>query len=189
MIITCDSSCNMGYIYLQSLNNTDIFENNRLSNYFDISKIQIPLLNGDNIIADLEKLKLMPKNYWDAYQDKEFEEEYRNDLDDDGYMVGIELNSRKESFLKLINLEVFKVYELSWHKTLHYFATFDSLNVVLDPGNFIYSFTSAKDAFVIIKKKQDENVALIKGLITCREDKYPVKYLSNPMFVLWENNF
>jgi hypothetical protein len=127
-----------------------------------------------------------------------YDTEYGNDIDDDGYIAGIELTLNHDRFIDLVRNEVFKVIRTEWRNREFHLITFDYADEVFKPENVIYKLTDEEDAFVIVQlvepeklgyQHTDENdqkrpVALFKGFISAREDIYPLEYLLKPQFLL-----
>lgn len=185
MIVTCDVSCNMGYIYVRTL--LMCFNENSKSNgdqLIDGISLNIPCENSSNIAYLLNKLILSNKTYSQALEDLDIDQEYCNDLDENGYLIAIELNLNEADFNRLIKTNSFRVYEKVWENKDFYLVTFDSEDEVFSEGNIIYPLTKDNDAFVIVKIIGKYNIGLIKGLITSRNDIYPIEYLKEPQFML-----
>jgi hypothetical protein len=178
MIITCDSDCSMGYIYLKPKKRSEILEGNTIEGL----KTIIPLLDGTEIQKSIEKIPLITKTYYEAKIDGDFIEEYYNDLDQDGYMIGVELTLYKKDFINKIKAQVFKIFVIEKEDKIYNFITLDDLEKVLNPSNSMYPLTKEKDCFVIVEKK--EKTGYIKALISSRDDIYPLKYLITPKFII-----
>ena len=126
-----------------------------------------------------------------------YDTEYGNDLDYEGYISGIELNLTAKEFINLIENQAFKIYRTEWKNREFHLVTFDHLENALNPENFIYKLNDKEDAFVIVKLEKPEKlgyqytserekrpIALFKGLISARNDIYPLNYLMKPEFYL-----
>ena len=197
MIITCQSSINMGYIYLMPIcNNKDISEgykeyltNNDLSRYVNINSMRIPI--NDNFIHTdlLDRMKISERTYKEARgKVEEFGEEYLNDLDANGYMEGIELNLSKDRLLTLIQDNSFQIFKHHWIGKDFIILTLDRIENVFDIDNIIYPFSNMRDAFAIVHIDERYQTGLIKGIISAREDLYPLSYLCKPDFILWDDD-
>lgn len=187
MRATCDTACNMGYIHLMSPNNNiDHFAVNSIENYVDKSKMKIPQLNGLGILDKLNSLKIADKTYRQALADGEFEEEYYNDWEEDGYMSGIELKLNKHTLLAYIKRQVFRVYNLVWQSKDYLVVTLNYHGEVFNPDNIIFPLNANKDVWVIMKIIEGSKTGLVTALISSRKDLYPIGYLTKPLFYLWE---
>lgn len=195
MIITCESKTRMCYIYLQPyIKNKSVYDlykvhlnNNGLKKYVDLQTLKIPIFNSSMYQAALTQMKVCEKTYRDAsIYAKDFGEEYQNDLDESGYMVGIELNLSKDNFLDLIGHSAFQIYKFNWLNKDFIILTLDKSENVFNLNNKIYPFTDKKDAFAIVHIENKYHIGLIKGIISAREDIYPTEYLCKPDFILWD---
>ncbi|MFF0831277.1 hypothetical protein ACFYU8_31045 [Brevibacillus sp. NPDC003359] len=189
MIITCDAYCNMGYIYLQQpgkeIVDSQREKDNKISRYVDPSLLHIPLVVDLNRGKLLDDMQLSAKTYKMAIGD-EIDEEYQNDLDEQGYMTGIELNLSRDRLVHLLENKAFVVYRTEWKGKPFHLATLDIDHKVFDSSNVIYPLNEKQDAFVIIEVKGEYQIGLVKALLTRRDDLYPVEYLLAPQFILSE---
>ncbi|MED4780948.1 hypothetical protein [Brevibacillus choshinensis] len=188
MIITCDAFCNMGYIYLQppSKDKVDYHskKDNSIAKYVDISSITMPLEIDTHKGNLLNNMRLSHVTYKKAVGN-EFEDEYRNDLDKNGYIIGIELSLSKDRFVNLITNGAYKIIQTEW-KGLHYHITTFDYDKVFDSRNVIYPLSVTNDAYLIVEITSKDKTGFIKALITARDDLYPIDYLLNPQFILSE---
>ncbi len=191
MIITCESNTRMGYIYLMPnyrIMNIYENENNDINKYVDMKSINIKVNETLMHINQLKQMRISEYLYRDvSYKGKEFTEEYHNDLDENGYMIGIELNLSKEKFLRLIKNKSFQIYQLNWMKSNFILLTLDIFDNVFDSNNILYPFSERKDVFAIVQIEGKYNTGLIKGILSSRDDLYPIEYLRRPEFILWDN--
>ena len=77
-----------------------------------------------------------------------------------------------------------------------FLITFDRLKAVLDSSNIMYPLTINKDVYAITNIQTGSfyhegclhryKIVFIKGLLSSRNDKYPIEYLTIPEFVLFE---
>ncbi|MED1801999.1 hypothetical protein [Brevibacillus porteri] len=189
MIITCDAYCSMGYIYLQPPNKkiSEYHETkeNSIANYVDLSSLHIPLLTDMCMEQLLETMRLSYQTYREAVG-TEVGEEYKNDLDDNGYIIGVELNLSKEKFIDLVANGAYKLYKTEWRSFPYHIATFDHQHKVFDSNNVIYPLSQRNDVFLIIEITKQYNIGLVKALISRRDDLYPVDYFLSPQFILSE---
>ena len=131
----------------------------------------------------LSQMRLATKTYRESV-DKSFHCEYWNDLDSEGYMMGIELYLTEETFLPLVAHQAFKLYDIRWRNSDFRMLTLDAYHDVLNKNNVIYPLTSEKDAFVIVAIDPSSKIGKIMALISARDDLYPIDYLRNPLFML-----
>lgn len=183
MIVTCDSSCNMGYIYLipHTKDNEDL---KNIDKYVNMDLIQIPFFNNADIREKFQKLQLMDKTYVDALAGDEFSEEYCNDKRDD-YFIGIELTLYKEKFINLIKEQAYRIYKFLWfdYKPFHLICL-DKLENIFTTANILYPMNVNRDVYVVCHI--NEEICYIKGIISARDDLYPLNYLLKPEFYLYE---
>lgn len=187
MDITCDQSCDMGYIYLQKNNKDymDIYDDREL-----LAANQ-PIEVIDNIYLKLNKLNWPDKKYRDALKDGDFIEEFQNDLDQDGYMKGIELRLTEER-LKII-IENFKIATFELNNTQFNYLSFYPDQMTFDPENRVYALTEKEDVYVIVSKSEDRHyqitlgegssltpkIAYVRALIFKDDSPYDIDYLKN----------
>lgn len=190
MHITWDEKCNMGYIHLVPRGRQIRREkDHNLVSYlgFDEKEIDIPLIEGYDLNDILDDMRLMKTTYKDAiriYLD--FDEEFQNDVDDKGYLEGIELSIDKEKLIKIFEEKAFKIYKTIWKEKKYYLLTLDVHESVFDYNNVIYPLTDKEDAFVIVNVMLFMNqfkIGFIKGIITTENDIYSIEYLMNPQFI------
>lgn len=187
MQITCDPKVGMGYIYLVPPEKHHILGNSSISRkYLPESNLRIPILDGTHLLGDLDRIKIATKTYEEALNDLEFDAEYRNDLNEEGYITGIELTLWKSKFIELIKQEAYKIYRINWRSKDFDLVTFDLEKKVISSNNVIYSLTENQDVYVILDIEPKYKIAHVKGLLSSREDIYPVTYLAEPNFILWE---
>lgn len=178
----------MGYIYLQppSGNVSEYQDGNKIANYFKLSEMRIPFVTESGINTRLDKMEMARKTYSEALDEGEVDEEYYNDKDENGYVKGIELNLSKEVFINSIKQEVYKGYFINWGLKDFILVTLDLHENVFNFNNIIYPLSKNNDVFLIVKVEKKYRTALIKALISARDNLYPVDYLLYPNFVLWE---
>lgn len=190
MDITCDQSCDIGYIYLQK------FSNNYKNNY-DKSRLiasSQPIEVIKNVYLKLNKLNWPHKKYIDALMDGDFIEEFQNDLDENAYLKGIELELTPERLEKLIKNYKLATFELN--DTHYYYIAFAGDEEVFNSDNYVYSFSDQEDAFIITNLSQkrryqiqvnSENkssrkflspkIISIKAIIFKEDSPYDLEYL------------
>ncbi|MFW5687100.1 MAG: hypothetical protein ACOCXL_02810 [Halanaerobium sp.] len=191
MDITCDQSCDMGYIYLQQ------FSKHYEKNY-DKSRLiasNQPIEVVDNVYLKLNKLNWPDKKYIDAIMDGDFIEEFQNDLDDNAYIKGIELQLTESRLESLI--ENYKIATFEFNDSQYYYIAFAEDEAVFNSKNYVYAFNKKEDAFVIIsrseerryqitlndnqksKKSLSPKIAFIRALIFKEDSPYDVDYLKS----------
>lgn len=157
MDITCDQSCDMGYIYLQkfSQHSEDNYDQSRLI----ASSQPIEVIN--NIYLKLNKLNWPDKIYIDALMDGDFIEEFQNDLDDNAYIKGIELELNKKRLENII--ENYKLATFEFDNSQFYYIAFVKDTAVFNPQNYVYAFSDKEDAFVIINRSNQRRYQITLG--------------------------
>ncbi len=191
MDITCDQSCDMGYIYLQKRNKNH-------SNNFDNRKLiaaNQPIEVLENIYLKLNKLNWPDKKYIDAIMDGDFIEEFQNDLDENAYLKGIELQLTEERLDNII--KNFKIATFEFNNSQYYYLAFDDEDKIFDPQNYVYAFSKKDDAFVVVsrsdkrryqislgegeesQKSLSPNIAFIRALIFKEDSPYDIDYLKS----------
>jgi hypothetical protein len=196
MKITCIDS--MGYIYLKPHESSSsvAMEHNTLSDYVNPEQMKIPYSTNEQLSAILDQIPLFP-NTFKTEQGKSYETEYGNDLDEQGYLNGIELTLTSERFIELISQQTIQIIKTHWRNEVFHLIAFDHMDNVLHPDNHIYKLTDAEDAFVIVYLEKPENlgyfisdgqiqppIALFRAFLTARDDIYPLEYLLKPEFIL-----
>lgn len=185
MIITCEVSCNMGYIYLRPpYMHFDVNSKSNITEFYTEIKPIIPYEKSEDISSLLNRLTLSSKTYSKALDEGELGQEYCNDRDENGYLIGIELDLSELEFIKHIKANSYRVYEIAWRNKNFHMVTFDNRVTVFDIDNIIYPLTNDNDTFVVVKIESRYNIGLITAFITGREDLYPTEYLKKPQFML-----
>ena len=189
MLITCDNNMQMGYIYLMPNETTAEYtlEKSDIGLYYDVNSLSIPRIKWLGMGHNLSQMRLATKTYREAV-DKAFHCEYWNDLDSEGYMMGIELYLTEEMLLPLVAHQAFKLYDIHWRNRDFRVLTLDAYLDVLNKDNIIYPLSSEKDAYVIIAIDPVSQVGRIMALISARDDLYPIDYLQKPLFSLANSN-
>ncbi|NHN29626.1 hypothetical protein [Paenibacillus agricola] len=203
MKITCYYSdhSDMGYILLKPRleDQVDEFESskNEITHHLQPEQITIPYVT-DEVVSPYLDLMTIAANTFEEDYEVGYDTEYGNDMDDEGYISGIELTLYHDRFIDLVKNQVFKVIRTEWRNREFHLITFDYADEVFKPENVIYKLTDEEDAFVIVQliepktlgyQYTDENdqkraVALFRGLISARDDIYPLEYLLKPQFLL-----
>ena len=185
MVITCDNSMQMGYIYLMPNETTAEYtlEKSDIGLYYDIKSLSIPRIKWLSLGQSLSQMRVATRTYREAV-DNAFHCEYWNDLDNEGYMIGIELYLTEERFLPLVAHQAFKVYDIRWRNHDFRVLTLDAYHDVINKNNVIYPLSTEKDAFVIVAVDPLSKIGKIMALISARDDLYPIEYLLKPLFML-----
>lgn len=185
MLITCDNTMQMGYIYLMPNDTTAEYtlEKSDIGLYYDVKSLSIPRIKWLSLGQSLSQMRLATKTYREAV-DNAFHCEYWNDLDGEGYMMGIELYLTEELLLPLVAHQAFKLYDIRWRNRDFRVLTLDAYHDVFNKINVIYPLSTEKDAFVIIAIDPLSKVGKIMALISARDDLYPIDYLQKPLFML-----
>jgi len=175
----------MGYIYLMPNETTAEYtlEKSDIGLYYDIKSLSIPRIKWLGMGHSLSQMRLATKTYREAV-DNAFHCEYWNDLDGEGYMMGIELYLTEEMLLPLVAHQAFKLYDIRWRNRDFRVLTLDAYLDVLNKNNIIYPLTSEKDVYIIISIDPVSQVGKIMALISARDDLYPIDYLQKPLFSL-----
>ncbi|MBD2872555.1 hypothetical protein [Paenibacillus arenilitoris] len=194
----CDQSSNMGYIYLQppAVIRNAIETENKLNNYLNPNQISIPYITDISIALFLDQMRVAA-NTFDADYGDIYDTEYGNDMDGNGYIIGIELNLYPDRFVDLIYNQAYKVIQTEWKDREFHVVTLDHEDNVFKPENIIYKLTDQEDAFIVVQLVEPEllgyhytnienrhPIAFFKALISARNDIYPLEYLLNPDFVM-----
>lgn len=187
MRITCDASCDMGYIYLMPPKRIYSNDVNHLGKYVEQENVEIPIIWNNEISNKIDSLKLMSKTYRNAvYKYFDINMDYCNDLDNEGYIIGVELDLRKKKFIELIVNKAFSIIRGNWKNKEVCVLTLDMIDKVFSADNIIYPLNKKRDTFVIVYIEPRYKIGLIKALITYRNDIYPIDYLKVPEFILRE---
>ncbi len=181
----------MGYIYLQppSEQTTDKYhkkQNDLLTYIADPHLLRIEPLRTVGVVSYLEKMRQSDITYAKALDIGEIDAEYENDMDEHGYLIGIELDLSKDRLLRIIHDDVFRYYKLLWHSKLLQMYTFDEARAVFDHQNVIYPLTDEHDSFVIVQVDEKYRTGMIKAFLTANQDLYPHDYMVRPDFILTE---
>ncbi|MCQ6561488.1 hypothetical protein [Paenibacillus mendelii] len=194
----CDANASMGYIYLKPTKyaTATAGSDHELAKYIDPNQVCIPYVTDNNLAADLDRMKIPPNTF---KQDcgTAYDTEYGNDMDPQGYIIGIELTLKHQRFIELVNQQAFKVIQTHWRDWQYHVVTFDHMENVFKPGHLLYKLTNDEDAFIIVELAAPEElgitysnmddkrpIAIFKALISARDDIYPLEYLLKPNFVL-----
>ncbi|MEJ6949423.1 hypothetical protein [Natronospora cellulosivora (SeqCode)] len=190
MIITCDSSCNMGYFYLMPPAKED-YRNEDLYDIFEKRAIR----DGRGLMAKLDKMEFINAPYHETIFDLGLIEDYQNDMTEDDYMLGVELELSYAQLMKRVKGDAFNTYTINWQEDDYYLFTLNNNKKVFDDNNFACPMNDKKDTFLILSKdkkqklnflldegsmqKVIEKIVLVEGFITKRTDLYSLEYLSS----------
>jgi len=185
VLITCDNIMQMGYIYLMPNETIAEYtlEKSDIGLYYDINSLSIPRIKWLGLGQSLSQMRLATKTYKEGI-DKAFHCEYWNDLDNEGYMMGIELYLTEERLLPLVAHQAFKLYDIRWRNRDFRVLTLDAHHDVFHKNNVIYPLSTEKDAYVIVAIDSLSKIGKIMALISARDDLYPIDYLQKPLFML-----
>lgn len=183
MLITCDTTCNMGYFYLMpGRHQYRQREKHLLKKSTDLS-------DGDSFILSLLKMEYINKPYPEVLRDRYLLEEYQNDMTEDGYMKGVELDLSYKELMNRIDGNAFQLYTLDWVNDNYYLLTLNRHEKALNNSNYICPMNSNQDTYIIFSidskdiivdfEEYTVNQVSIEGLITFRTDLYPLEYLKN----------
>lgn len=184
IVITYDTSVSMGYIYLQpSRRYLNFLKENKddLISYVGNHKCKISFLTDEFILEKLQQLKRSTKIYSHALYDGELNQEYQNDLDQDGYLIGIELSLHPERFSTLLQ-HAFRCYSLIWNERPMHLYTFEEDDLVFYSRNILYPLHWDRDSYIIVYRDPKNQIGYIRGLLTANEERYPSSYLLQPLF-------
>lgn len=199
MKITCyysEDGPDMGYIYLMP-NARDVDEYpNEIMEHIDPDNMIIPYGEEPDAGKLLNAMEMAAETFRKDY-DTRFDTEYGNDLDEEGYIKGIELFLPKNRFIELINSSAFRVIRTLWQDKPYHVVTFEQEANVFHPDNMIYKLTEQDDVWMIVQlvepeilgfrypdPSQRKLIVQFKALVSAREDLYPVDYLLSPRFIL-----
>jgi hypothetical protein len=178
----------MGYICLmQSRKTLNDYDRVQISKYRNANKINIPIINNDIKEGLVSELKLQEITYSEALATLKIDQEYCNDCEKSGYVIGIEMNLSKERFFDLLKNDGFVLYkDFKWKGNKYNILTFDFFENVFCRSNLIYPLTKDKDSFLIVQVEKKYRIGRIKALITNNEKIYPFEYLKELEFSLFD---
>ncbi|WP_248928641.1 hypothetical protein [Paenibacillus hamazuiensis] len=173
---------------------------NEITEYVSPDQIIIPYVEDSKVNSYLDQMTTAARTFKEDYK-VGYSTEYGNDMDEYGYITGIELRLSLEAFIDLVKNQAFKVIRTEWKNKEYHLISFDHEDIVFNPENVIYKLTDQEDAFVIVKLEEPEKlghhhldqkdrcpIALVKGLISARGDIYPLEYMLQPNFYLRKNS-
>jgi hypothetical protein len=172
--ITCyyGDHSSMGYISLKPIleNQFDEYEwsKNEITQHVHPDEITIPYVTDEIVSPFLDRMAVAAHTFEEDYEEG-YDTEYGNDMDDEGYITGIELTLYDDRFIDLVKNQVFKVIRTEWKNKEFHLITFDYLDEVFKPENVIYKLTDEEDAFVIVQlvKPEDEGYFLVEKGVRC----------------------
>lgn len=187
MIITCEQRHRIGYIYLQRPNPKftiwDDIENKAIEDYLDGVKAEIPMVKkGKELVDRIRGMTICDKTYLEDLDRQLFGEEYLNDKDRNGYIVGIELDLSKEELVRNIKEQIYKIYMIDWKHQNYILLTLSQEDKLFGKENIVYAANKNGDTYYIVSIVDD--TAYIRGIITRRLELYPIEYLKQPLFIL-----
>ncbi|ADO76205.1 hypothetical protein [Halanaerobium praevalens] len=159
---------NMGYIYLQDNYCCDEGET-------AFKRINSTLTADNKLSEQLNKLNWADKKYVEA-KNKDFIEEFQNDLADDLSIKGIEFEMKSKKFKKLI--DSYQIKSFKFRDNQYYCICFAPEAEIFEPKNYIYAFSEEENSFAIFKLKAENNynIAFFKALIFSEESSYNIDY-------------
>jgi len=174
----------MGYIYLMP------FFNKRRKNEKKLlkNKKKLELKNINAVEKRLYNMVVENMIYKKA-RGNLFMEEYINDLDEQGYLKGIELSLTKDRLFDMI--ENIKLYNINWNDDNFTLLLLDKEKIVFNKNNIIYPMTEKKDSFAIVSINEEfnsEKTGYIKGYFTRRYDLYPENFLQELEYIINNNS-
>ncbi len=189
----------MGYITLKppAVDKEATEAENEITEHMNPEKIIIPYITNSNIASSLDQMTVAPSTFKAEYENG-YDTEYGNDMDEQGYINGIELTLNHERFIDLVKNQAIKVIRTEWRNKEFHLVTFDHADNVFKPENVIFKLTDEEDAFVIVQLLEPEKlgyqytneadqkrpIALFEALISAKNDIYPLEYMMKPQFVM-----
>ena len=186
--ITCDARSSMGYIYLKPPSSL-MYDGRKhdIDSCVEGLRLKIPLIKDSFHGRIIQHFRLMDRTYKEALDNGDVDSEYCNDLDEFGYIEGIELNLHKDSFLQMIQSEAVKVFDIQWQGEQFNLVTLDLEERVFDDNNVVYPLSHKKDAYIIVNIEETYKIGLIKALIFKNNGIYSIDYMMMPEFVITSN--
>ncbi|NGZ75231.1 hypothetical protein [Saccharibacillus alkalitolerans] len=204
MRMTCfdDGYWPMGHIYLMPPTHRSTLEGlaGDILGHVPAERLHIPHIAepAEDPAPKLDRMKIAKLTYKQDFC-KGYDTLYGNDMDENGYITGIELNLTAKRMIELVNRQVFRVIDVRWKSRLFRLLTLDDSEKVFDERNILYRMSDREDVFVIAalsaheipdlseKARQDPvGIPIIRflGLLSSRDDLYPPEYLLKPDFYL-----
>ncbi|MDO3413040.1 hypothetical protein QWJ34_24970 [Saccharibacillus sp. CPCC 101409] len=205
MRITCyeEDGLGMGYIYLMphSYKNGADDPDNEIGERVAAERMVIPYIDdtaaGTDAAAGLDRMIVAEPTLLNDYGIG-YDTDFGNDLDANGYMIGIELRLDPDRFVKLIEEKAFRVIRTTWHGRAFNLVALGLPEDVFDERNVLYKMTEAEDVFVIVRLMTPAEFGVVyepapapsyrlaefRGLLSARDDLYPPAYLLEPEFIL-----
>ncbi|CAM4421977.1 hypothetical protein L1N85_26360 [Paenibacillus alkaliterrae] len=88
-------------------------------------------------------------NTFEADYEEDYDTEYGNDMDESGYLTGIELTLYHDRFIDLVKNQAFKVIRTEWRNREFHVIIFDHTENVFKSENVIYKLTD--ECFLQVK--------------------------------------
>ncbi|OWA34044.1 hypothetical protein B9G55_17070 [Saccharibacillus sp. O16] len=200
MRITCfdDGYWPMGYIYLmppeprfQTAN-----RDSEILHHVTPERLHIPRIAEDSptLIARLNRMRIAERTYRQDFRIG-YDTTYGNDMDQNGYITGIELDLSAERLIELLNQQAFRLLDLHWRDRSFRLLTLDHEDQVFQERNVLYRMSDEEDVFVIahVPKPKPfdptqpfgdpaDSLPTIRflGLLSARDDLYPPEFLLQP---------
>lgn len=134
-----------------------------ISKYARPENLVIPVLDGNEVNRKLADIKVSPSTYIEAIAVGEFEEEFHNDLDPEGYLYGVEVALTKEEFIRLVDGKHFRIYNSIFGGKDYHLVTLDTLDKVFGHKNIMYPLTDKTLVEnLVIGQRQESEVQWIK---------------------------
>ncbi|MET3548338.1 hypothetical protein ABID47_004968 [Paenibacillus favisporus] len=202
MKITCIESdyAHIGYVYLQPpFGKIPHPANCKLSQSIDISQIQIPFEKKPELGTYLDNMTMLPYSFRSGYHQEKFETEYGVDFDSSGYITGYEIGLSPTKFIKHIESQSYRLYESFWRNQTYHIFLLDEYSSVFSKNNMICPMNRKEDVYLIIQfvepealgvtvyPSEEKKITLIKALISAKPELYPLGYLLQPDFELFED--
>lgn len=202
MRMTCDGLASMGYIYLMPPAPHPILDTlpNNILELVPEEKLHIPHISApdEDPALKLDRMRIAELTYREDFGIS-YDTPYGNDMDKNGYIIGIESDLTSQRLAELLNAQAFRVIDTHWKGRDYRLLTLDTADNVFNERNTLYRMSDLEDAFVIAGFGQpkiamnEQNVVLesdnlplieFRGFLSSREDLYPLDFLLKPDFRL-----
>ncbi|OWR30768.1 hypothetical protein CDO73_09255 [Saccharibacillus sp. O23] len=202
MRMTCDGLASMGYIYLMPPAAHPVIDTlpNDIIELVPEEKLHIPYISApdEDPAPKLDRMRVAELTYREDFG-KGYDTPYGNDMDKNGYIIGIESDLTSQRLAELLNAKAFQVIDMHWRGRDYHLLTLDTAEKVFDERNTLYRMSDLEDVFVIVnfgKPKivmNEQNVVLdtddlplieFRGFLSSRDDLYPLDFLLKSDFRL-----
>lgn len=202
MRVTCDGLASMGYIYLMPPAPHPIIDTlpNDILELVPEEKLHISHISApdEDPAPKLDRMRIAELTYSEDFG-KGYDTFYGNDMNKNGYIIGIELDLTSQRLAELLNAQAFQVIDTHWRGRNYRLLTLDTPEKVFDERNTLYRMSDLEDAFVIVKFEKtqivmnEQNVVLdtddlplieFRGFLSSRDDLYPLDFLLKSDFRL-----